>query len=425
MFIDQVKIYIKAGDGGNGAVSFHREKYVAEGGPDGGDGGRGGNIVFVIDEGTNTLLNFRYHRKFVAQNGENGKGGKMHGATAEDLIIPVPAGTVIRDAQTGAIIKDMSDCGPFVCLRGGNGGWGNRHFATPTRQIPRFAKSGIRGKEMEVTLELKMLADVGFVGLPNVGKSSILSMISAAKPKIANYHFTTLSPVLGVVSTGGEGGGFVAADIPGLIEGASDGLGLGHDFLRHVDRCRLLLHVVDVAGSEGRDPIEDIRLINEELSRYSEDLAARPQIVVANKRDLLPPDADLSAFEDFVASLGYPLIYVSAATGENVKQMVYMAAELLRELPPLTVYDADYVEPMPEIEPGNHDITLRREGKVWMVEADWLYNLVGSVNFEDRESLNYFDRTLRNSGVFQKMREGGVRDGDTVNIYDFEFDFIE
>ena len=425
MFVDQVKIHIKAGDGGNGAVAFHREKFVAEGGPDGGDGGRGGSIVFVIDEGTNTLLNFRYHKKFVAQNGENGRGGKMHGATAPDLIIPVPAGTLIRDAETGAIIKDMSDCGPFVCLKGGNGGWGNRHFATPTRQIPRFAKSGLKGKEMDVTLELKMLADVGFVGLPNVGKSSILSMISAAKPKIANYHFTTLSPVLGVVSTGGEGGGFVAADIPGLIEGASEGLGLGHDFLRHVDRCRLLLHVVDVAGSEGRDPIEDIEMINAELAQYSEDLASRPQIVVANKRDLLPEDHDLTEFEDYVASLGYPLIYVSAATGENVKQMVYLAADLLKDLPPLTVYEADYVEPQPTAIPGDHSISLRREGKVWYVEADWLYNLVGSVNFEDRESLRYFDRVLRTSGVFDKMREGGVKDGDSVNMYDFEFDFVE
>ncbi len=426
MFIDHVKIYIKAGDGGNGCVSFHREKFVAEGGPDGGDGGRGGSIVFVIDEGTNTLLDFRYHRKFVAKNGENGKSGKCHGATAEDLIIKVPAGTVIRDAETGAVIKDMSGCGPYTCLAGGKGGWGNRHFATPTRQIPRFAKSGIKGKEMEVILELKMLADVGFVGLPNVGKSSILSMISAAKPKIANYHFTTLSPILGVVSSGGEGAGFVAADIPGLIEGASEGLGLGHAFLRHVDRCRLLIHVVDVSGSEGRDPIEDIRLINEELGQYSESLGTRPQIIVANKRDLLPPDADLTPFETFVKEeLGCPLLYASAATGEGLKQMVHLAAEMLRDLPPLTIYEADYVAPEPVITEEDHPITLRKEGKLWVVEADWLYNLVGSVNFEDRESLNYFDRVLRSSGVFDKMRAGGVRDGDAVSIYDFEFDFVE
>ncbi|MCQ2421344.1 MAG: GTPase ObgE, partial [Clostridia bacterium] len=411
-------------DGGNGCVSFHREKYVAEGGPDGGDGGKGGSIVFVIDEGTNTLLDYRYHRKFIAKNGQNGMNGKCHGATAEDLILPVPAGTVIRDAATGAVIKDMSNCGPFVCLAGGKGGWGNRHFATPTRQIPRFAKSGIKGKEMEVILELKMLADVGFVGLPNVGKSSILSQISAARPKIANYHFTTLSPVLGVVKAGE--GGFVAADIPGLIEGASEGLGLGHEFLRHVDRCRLLLHVVDVAGSEGRDPIEDIKLINEELNRYSESLGSRPQIVVANKRDLLLEDADLSEFEDFVKNeLGAELIYVSAATGENIQKTVFMAAERLRDLPPLTIYDADYVEPEPEIPAGDHDISVHKEDGVWIVEAEWLRNLVGSVNFEDRESLNYFDRVLRSSGTFNKMREMGVKDGDAVAIYDFEFDFVE
>lgn len=424
MFVDQVKIFIKAGDGGNGCVSFHREKYVAEGGPDGGDGGKGGSIVFEIDEGTNTLLDYRYKRKFVAKNGENGKSAKCYGASAEDLVLKVPAGTVIRDAASGAIIKDMSDCGPFVCLKGGKGGWGNRHFATPTRQIPRFAKSGIPGKSMEVILELKMIADVGFVGLPNVGKSSILSRISAARPKIANYHFTTLSPVLGVVKAGD--GGFVAADIPGLIEGASEGLGLGHEFLRHVDRCRLLLHVVDVSGSEGRDPIEDIRMINEELARYSESLGSRPQIVVANKRDLLPPDADLSAFEDFVkGELGADLIYVSAATGVNIDKMIYMAAEALKNLPPLTVYEREYVEPQPEITGDDHAITIRRENDVWIVEGDWLYNLIGSVNFEDRESLGYFDRVLRSSGTFDKMRAAGVKDGDAVSMYDFEFDFVE
>ncbi len=424
MFVDQVKIYIKAGDGGNGCVSFHREKYVAEGGPDGGDGGKGGSIVFEIDPGTNTLLDYRYKRKFIAKNGENGKGAKCYGASADDLILKVPAGTVIRDAASGAIIKDMSDCGPFVCLKGGKGGWGNRHFATPTRQIPRFAKSGIAGKGMEVILELKMIADVGFVGLPNVGKSSILSRISAARPKVANYHFTTLSPVLGVVRAGD--GGFVAADIPGLIEGASEGLGLGHEFLRHVDRCRLLLHVVDVSGSEGRDPVQDIRMINEELARYSASLGSRPQIVVANKRDLLPPDADLAEFEAFVKEeLCAELIYVSAATGENIDKMVYMAAEALRDLPPLTIYETDYVEPQPELTDDDHAITVTNENGVWIVEGDWLYNLIGSVNFEDRESLAYFDRVLRSSGTFDKMRAAGVKDGDAVSMYDFEFDFIE
>ena len=285
MFVDNVTIYIKAGDGGNGAVSFRREKYVSHGGPDGGDGGRGGNVVFRIDEGTNTLLAFRYRRKFVAENGGNGKGAKFHGADGADVVIDVPPGTIIKDADSGKIIKDMSNCEPFICLKGGKGGWGNRHFATPTRQVPMFAKSGGKGLEMNVTLELKMLADVGLVGFPNVGKSSILSNISGARPKIANYHFTTLSPNLGVVVTAPEKA-FVVADIPGLIEGASDGAGLGSEFLRHVDRCRLLLHVVDISGSEGRDPIEDIKQINTELMRYSESLADRPQIIIANKTDM-------------------------------------------------------------------------------------------------------------------------------------------
>ena len=420
MFIDQVTIYIKAGNGGNGCVSFHREKYVARGGPDGGDGGKGGSIVFEIDEGVNTLLDFRYHRKFIAQNGADGKSSKFHGKSAEDLVIKVPGGTLIRNAKTGQIIKDMSDCGPFVCLAGGKGGWGNTHFATPTRQIPRFAKPGRKGDEMEVTLELKMLADVGFVGMPNVGKSSLLSMISSARPKIANYHFTTLSPMLGVVSAG-EGRGFVAADIPGLIEGASEGAGLGLAFLRHVDRCRLLLHVVDAAGSEGRDPIEDIKIINAELRGYSEDLANRPQIVVANKCDLLEEDADLSAFEAFVRENGWELFYLSAATGENVKELIYRVADRLADLPPLVHYEAEYQEPEKEYA---HTYTVRREKDMWCVESDWFEVLIDSTNFDDRESLNHFEKTLRESGLYDTLREKGCEDGDTVSVCGVEFDFV-
>lgn len=424
MFIDHVEIEIKAGDGGNGAVSFHREKYVANGGPDGGDGGRGGSVIFEIDEGKNTLLDFRYHRKFAAQNGENGRASKCHGKNGADLIIRVPAGTLIRDPASGAVIKDMSNCGPFVCLKGGNGGWGNRHFATPTRQIPRFAKNGLKGKSAKVLLELKMLADVGLVGLPNVGKSSILSRISSAKPKIANYHFTTLSPSLGVVSTGEDGQGFVAADIPGLIEGASEGMGLGHEFLRHVDRCRLLLHVVDVSGSEGRDPIEDIKTINRELEQYSPALAQRPQIIVGNKTDALEPGADLHALEAFVRENGWEMLYVSAVTGENLKTLVQRTAAHLAQLPPLTVYEADYIPPQ---EPARDDYSFeiyRGDDGVYYVEAEWIYQLMGSINFDDRESLNYFERVLRQHQVFEKMTQFGVQDGDTVSIYDFEFDFV-
>ncbi len=425
MFIDRVTIWIKAGDGGNGCVSFHREKYISHGGPDGGDGGNGGSVVFEIDEGINTLLNYRYHKKFAAKNGEDGMPGKFHGASAENLILKVPPGTIIRDAETGAVIQDMSDCPPFVCLSGGKGGWGNRHFATPTRQIPRFAKPGTKGKEREVTLELKLLADVGLIGLPNVGKSSLLSRISAARPKIANYHFTTLTPMLGVVSSGEEGAGFVAADIPGLIEGASEGAGLGYDFLRHVDRCRLLLHVVDVSGSEGRDPVEDLKVINRELASYSAELSERPQIVVANKRDLLPEDADLSAFESFVRSLGCDLIYVSAATGQNLKELIALAARKLKDLPPVIRYEPELTAEEDETGTADRSVTVRRNKGVWEVEGEWLSRLVDSVNFSDRESLNYFDRMLRTNGVFDTLRASGVRDGDTVSIYGFECDFVE
>ena len=425
-FYDHVKIYIKAGNGGNGCISFRREKYVAYGGPDGGDGGHGGNIVFVIDEGTNTLLDFRNRRKFVAANGGDGMPAKFHGATADDLIIPVPDGTVIRDAETGKVIKDMSRCEPFIACKGGRGGWGNRHFATPTRRAPRFAKNGLDGEEREVILELKMLADVGFVGLPNVGKSTLLSMISAARPKIANYHFTTLAPMLGVVSVDGNNA-FVAADIPGLIEGASEGLGLGHDFLRHVDRCRLLVHVVDISGSEGRDPIEDIKMINEELRRYSEELADRPQIIAANKCDILDPDTaeeTKAALEAFAAELGYDVIYISAASGENVKTLCRKVYDELKELPPLTIYEPEYVEEIAEPSSPD-DITVTKEGDTWIVEGEWLKWLMSGINFDDRESFMYFEKMMRDKGIIQKMRDLGIADGDSVNLYDLEFDFVD
>ena len=425
MFVDNVKIYIKAGDGGNGAVSFRREKYVSHGGPDGGDGGNGGNIVFRIDEGCNTLLAFRYKRKFIAGNGGNGSGAKFHGATADDLTILVPAGTLIRDASTGKIIKDMSDKEPFICCRGGRGGWGNRHFATPTRQVPMFAKSGTKGEEREVILELKMIADVGLIGFPNVGKSSLLSRISAARPKIANYHFTTLSPMLGVVNCGDEGSGFVVADIPGLIEGAADGAGLGHAFLRHVERCRLLLHVVDVSGSEGRDPVEDIIKINAELAKYSPELAKRPQILVANKCDMLASsDTDLTALESYADNHDLDLIYVSAATGENLDGLVHAVGERLKLLPPITVYESEWAEPAPTALSAR-ETTVRRENNTFYVEGEWLINLMGQVNFDDYESLNFFQKALINGGVIRLLKEKGCTDGDTVNIYDFEFEFIQ
>ena len=424
MFIDNIKIHIKAGNGGNGAISFRREKYVAKGGPDGGDGGHGGNIVFRIDEGSNTLLAFRYKRKFVAENGRNGSGAKFHGATAPDLVILVPRGTLIKDAATGKIIKDMSDDEDFICCRGGRGGWGNKHFATPTRQVPNFAKNGTKGEEKEVILELKMLADVGIIGYPSVGKSSILARISAAKPKIADYHFTTLSPNLGVVSTGAESG-FVAADIPGLIEGAADGAGLGHAFLRHIDRCRLLWHVVDISCFEGRDPVEDIVKINSELEKYSSQLAERPQIIVANKIDALDRETvDIERFEKFVNDNVWTLMYVSAATGEGLSELIRYSAERLKELPEMTVYEAEY-EPEDAYVGGGKETVIKRENDKFIVEGEWLFNLMGQINFSDNESLNFFQRVLYRSGIFEELEKKGCKDGDIVSIYDFEFDFVK
>ena len=428
MFIDRIEIEVKAGNGGNGAVSFRREKYVAAGGPDGGDGGRGGNIVFRVDSGSNTLLAFRYKRKFKAENGGDGKAEKMHGKNGADTVILVPPGTLLKDPESGRILFDMSESPEYIACRGGRGGWGNRHFATPTRQIPRFAKSGTAGEERTLLLELKMIADVGLIGFPSVGKSSLLARISAARPKIADYHFTTLSPNLGVVSVG-EGRGFVAADIPGLIEGASDGAGLGHEFLRHVDRCRLLLHVVDIAATEGRDPVEDMRIIDRELARYSPELSTRPQIVVGNKCDmvLLEEEPYVRDFEAYVRSLGRPLYYVSAVMGEGIPELLRAVSQMLETLPPVRVYESEISkeEEAAASAVGARETTVRRENGVFYVEGKWIYNFMGQINFEDYQSLSFFQRVLQKNGVIDLLRGAGAKDGDTVNIYDFEFDFVQ
>ncbi|HBR08337.1 MAG TPA: GTPase CgtA [Clostridiales bacterium] len=421
-FVDKVTITVRAGDGGNGAVAFHREKFVAAGGPDGGDGGRGGDIVFVVDDHMSTLIDFRYKRKFVASSGMPGQGKRCTGKDGESIRIRVPRGTLLRDADTGAIIRDMSTGEEFVAAKGGRGGWGNKHFATPTRQIPRFAKPGLPGENHVITLELKLLADAGLVGFPNVGKSTLLSVVSNAHPKIANYHFTTLFPNLGVVYVE-DGVSFVLADIPGIIEGASEGAGLGHDFLRHIDRCRLLIHLVDVAGSEGRDPIEDFEAINSELRKYSPELADRPQIVAANKCDLLGDDREpIERLRQYVEARGYDFFELSAATTAGARDLMRAAAGKLSALPPVIVYEPDYVQPEPEIGTAD-EVSIEEDDGVWFVEGDWLKRLVASVNFGDYESRMYFDRRLRDAGIYSRMEELGVRDGDTVSIYDLEFEY--
>ena len=422
MFVDKVKIYVKAGNGGNGAVAFHREKYVAAGGPDGGDGGHGGSVVLRVDDNLSTLMDFRYKRKYSAPNGEDGKGARCSGKRGENLVIKVPRGTVVKDAATGAVIHDMSDTEDFVLCKGGRGGWGNKHFATPTRQVPRFAKAGLPGEEHEVILELKLLADVGLVGFPNVGKSTLLSVTSNAHPKIANYHFTTLYPNLGVIYVD-DGVSFVMADIPGIIEGAAEGAGLGHDFLRHIDRCRLIVHIVDASGSEDRDPIEDFEKINRELAEYSEELAARPMIVAANKTDLLFEGSDnLERLRSYVLERGYEFYEISAATTQGTKQLMRVIASRLRDLPPVAVYEADYVKPLAEA--GSSDeLQIQHFGDTWVVSGAWLAQLINDINFDDYESRMYFDRQLRRSGLFDKLEDMGIEDGDTVSIYDFEFDY--
>lgn len=424
MFVDKALIYVKAGDGGDGAVSFHREKYVAAGGPDGGDGGKGGDIVFQVDDGMSTLLDFRYKKKYAAEKGQNGSGGRRTGRNAPDLIVKVPRGTVVKDNNTGRIIADMSSDEPKVIAKGGKGGKGNARFATPTRQIPRFSKPGFIGENIEVSLELKLLADVGLVGFPNVGKSTLISVVSAAKPKIANYHFTTLTPVLGTVSAG-EGKSFVMADIPGLIEGASEGIGLGHEFLRHVDRCRLIIHVVDVSGSEGRKPEEDFEIITRELRNFSEDLADRPCIVAANKCDIAGRE-DIDRFKEFITSKGMRFFEISAASAAGTKELINAVSAELDKLPPIKEYEAE--PPLYEFDEnagaGERFEITRGDDAVFYVEAPWLEHIMRTVDMDDYESLNYFQRVLRDRGIIARLEEMGIKEGDTVNIFGFEFDFV-
>lgn len=404
-------------------VSFRREKFVPAGGPDGGDGGKGGDIIFEVDEGLRTLIDFRYKRKYVAGSGENGGTAKRTGKSGKDLIIRVPPGTVVKDLETGRILADMVEPGQrTVVAKGGKGGAGNQHFATPTRQVPGFAKPGDPGEEYEVELELKMIADVGLVGFPNAGKSTLLSKVSAAKPKIADYPFTTLVPNLGVVRID-EGASFLLADIPGLIEGAHQGVGLGFDFLRHVERNRMLLHIVDVAGVDGRDPVDDFKKINEELRLYNPRLAERYQVVAANKVDLPQGQQNLERFKEAVEAKGFRVFPISAASGDGVKQLMQYIAAKLDELPavaPLTVTDKEVIYTAEEEEP----FTIRREGDVYIVEGSWIDKLVRSVNFGVHESLQYFQRSLKSKGVIDALEEMGIDEGDTVRIYDIEFEYM-
>lgn len=424
MFVDQAKIYIKAGDGGDGAVSFHREKYVAAGGPDGGDGGKGGDIVFVVDDNISNLIDFRYKRKYVAEKGQNGGAKNCSGRNAPDLVVKVPRGTVVKEIKSGRILADLSTDEPAVIAHGGKGGRGNAHFATSTRQIPKFAKPGFRGDEYEVILELKLIADVGLVGFPNVGKSTLISVVSAAKPKIANYHFTTLTPVLGVVKIE-EGKSFVMADIPGLIEGASEGVGLGHEFLRHVERCRLIVHVIDVSGSEGRDPIEDFKAINHELENFSMELAEAPQIVAANKSDMATPE-QVERLRNYVEDQGLLFYEISAATTKGTKELMYGVWERLSVLPPVKQFEAQPLtqEELDDKLISKKDFRVTVEDGVYFVEADWLLDILRTANMDDYSSLQYFQNVLRTSGIIDKLEEMGIEEGDTVSIFDFEFEYL-
>lgn len=422
MFVDKATIKIKAGNGGDGKVSFHREKFVAAGGPDGGDGGKGGNIVFQVDENLATLADFNYKRKYTGHNGLKGDASRRNGKKGDDLIIRVPRGTIIREIESGSVMADMSSLEPFIAAKGGRGGWGNNHFATPTRQTPRFAKSGTPGEEWEIVLELKLMADVGLLGFPNVGKSTFISVVSEAKPIIADYHFTTITPVLGVVYMG-EGQSFVMADIPGLIEGASEGIGLGHEFLRHVERCRMLVHILDAAGSEGRDPIEDFEKINAELKAFNPELADRPQIVVANKTDLASAE-QLERLKTYITEKGFAFYTMCAPILEGTKEVVDAIAAMLQTLPPIKRFETEEIPvELFEKKKENGFIITENDG-VYFVEADWLLKILNKTKMDDYESLQYFQRVLVSSGIIDALVEKGIAEGDTVSIYDLEFDYV-
>lgn len=419
-FVDRVKITVKAGNGGNGSTSFHREKFVINGGPDGGDGGKGGDILLFADVNMHTLLDFRFKSKYTAENGEDGKANRCTGKRGEDLLIKVPVGTVIYDDETNRVMADMDKAGETrLLLKGGKGGWGNQHFASPTRQAPNFAKPGIKTNIRTLRLELKTIADVGLIGYPNVGKSSILSVVTSARPKVGNYHFTTLTPNLGIVRRFGKD--IVLADIPGLIEGASEGAGLGHDFLRHIERTRLLIHVLDISGSEGRNPSEDLKQINAELNNYG-DLGQRPQIIVCNKTDLPGAEEYLPQIRSIAKAEGWPVFAVSAATHEGFEELLDETARQLESLPPVLHYQ-EQEEPQENVQPD--EFTVELEEGVYVVSGSGMERLIESVNFDDQESLNWFHRTLRRLGVIDELRAAGAREGSSVRIADMEFDFVE
>ena len=424
MFTDYTKIIIKSGDGGNGAATFRREKYVAAGGPDGGDGGKGGDIYFTVDKDKNTLIDFRYNKRYKAGNGQNGSGNHCNGKYGEDLYVKVPIGTVVKDAETGKVIADLSKPNQTeLILKGGRGGRGNSHFATPTRQAPRFSEDGDKGEEKEVILELKLLADVGLLGYPNVGKSTFLSKVTEARPKIANYHFTTLEPNLGVVKTK-SGDGFVIADIPGIIEGASEGVGLGLQFLRHVERTRLLLHFIDVSGEEGRDPVEDYETINKELKKYSEKLSKRKQIIVATKIDVMQDETNLKKLEELAKKEKLEIYKISSVTGEGIEKLIDHVTEVLKTLPKEDLIDIEE-KMVYTLEDKTQEWTARKQGDIFIVEGRAVDRLMGRINIEDNESMYYFHKCLKNMGIDDKLKELGICDGDTVIISDWELEWEE